>query len=83
MNKLYTIKTKPQPVGGKIYWGFKGNETSRSWNEIVELIVKHGIAKVEYVQHCDKKPTNYKRLSGKEMLTLWQAAARHKPSIAN
>jgi hypothetical protein len=75
MNKNYKIKFRHKLVGGKRFWGFEGHTGPQSWNETVELIAKHGIGKIQYVQHCDKDPKNYKRLTGKEMLSLWQAVA--------
>ncbi len=75
MNKNYKIKFQRELVDGKRIWGFGGNEGPQSWGQTVELIAKHGIKKVQYVQHYDKDPKNYRRLTGKEMLSLWQAVA--------
>ena len=75
MSKLYLVKFKRELFGGKRYYGFGGNTGPQSWDETVKLIAKQGIGKVQYVQHYDKTPVNYKRLDGKEMLRLWQAVA--------
>lgn len=76
MTKNYKVKFKRELVGKKRYWGFDGNAGPQSWNETVNLILERGIAEVEYIQHYDKMPVNYKRLDGKEMLFLWQAVAK-------
>jgi hypothetical protein len=75
MNKNYKIKFRRERVGGKRFWGLGGHTGPQSWIETVKLIAERGIGKVQYIQHCDKNPKNYKRLTGKEVLSVWQAVA--------
>jgi hypothetical protein len=72
MNKKYWLKLKPKD---RFFYG-RGHHRSLSKEEVVTLIKKEGVLKVNVILHDDTTPDggkNNTHLDGKEVLEIWKA----------